>query len=191
MYDRYTTEALVLASFPRGEADKTLRLMTRDFGLMYARGISLRREVSKLRYATQDYSRLFAELVRGKHDWRLVGAVQVASPTTGDRKGVATFARIADLVVRLVVGEDHNEYLFDTIAQAHGALIREQGNDSATVEIVCVARVLYALGYLSTEAFTTTLFTHTAYSATHIAEAEYLKAPLVSSINRALSETQL
>ena len=191
MYDRYTTESIVLGSFPRGEGDKTLRLMTRDFGLIFVRGISLRAEKSKLRYATQDYSRLFAELVRGKHDWRLVGAVQVAAPSRGDRTGVTTFARIADLVVRLVVGEDHNEYLFNTLAEAHQALMREQGTDVPTVEIVCVARVLYALGYLSTEAFTTTLFTHTAYNATHLAEAEYLKAPLVTSINKALSETQL
>jgi recombinational DNA repair protein (RecF pathway) len=191
MYDRYTTESIVLGSFPHREADKTLRLMTRDFGLIYVRGVSLRAEKSKLRYATQDLARLYAELVRGKHDWRLVGAVTVAQPMAGNRAGTAIFARIADLVTRLVVGQDHNEYLFATLAEAHEALMREQGTDAATVEIVCVARVLYALGYLSTEAFTTTLFTHTAYNATHIAEAEYLKAPLITSINRALSETQL
>jgi recombinational DNA repair protein (RecF pathway) len=191
MYDRYTTDALVLGSFPRGEGDKTLRLLTRDFGLVYVRGISLRAEKSKLRYATQDYARLFAELVRGKHDWRLVGAVQTGSASAASRVGLLAFARIADLVVRLVAGEDHNEYLFDAVAEAHQALLREQGTDIATVEIVCVARVLYALGYLSTEAYSTTLFSHTAYQAMHLAEAQDLKKPLISSINRALAETHL
>jgi recombinational DNA repair protein (RecF pathway) len=190
MYDRYTTDALVLASFPRGEADKTLRLMSRDFGLVYARGISLRREASKLRYAAQDFSRIQAELIRGKHDWRFVGATLMADTHRASPVGLAAFARITALVLKLVAGEDHNEYLFDTLAQAHTALVRTEVPDAAIVEIVCVARVLYALGYLSSEAFTTTLFTHAEFAAESLAEAVVLKDPLVSSINKALGEVQ-
>jgi recombinational DNA repair protein (RecF pathway) len=190
MYDRYATEAIVLGSIPRGEADKTLRLMTRDFGLVYARGISVRKEASKLRYTAQSYSRIKAELVRGKQEWRFVGAsLVVDGQATGvAQDGIRAFARIAALVMRLVHGEDHDEYLFDTLAGAHAALVCLQSQDVMTIEILAVARVLYALGYVSDEVFVTTLFSHTDYTREALAEAESLKDPLLSSINKALAE---
>ena len=61
----------------------------------------------------------------------------------------------------------------------------------APIEIVCVARVLYALGYLSTEALETALFTHTAYDREHVLEAEAKRDQILSSINKAIAETHL
>jgi len=62
---------------------------------------------------------------------------------------------------------------------------------SPVVEIVCVARMLYALGYISNEALQTALFTHTAYTGESLLEAETMKDKLLSSINKALTEAQL
>jgi hypothetical protein len=59
------------------------------------------------------------------------------------------------------------------------------------IEIVCVARILYSLGYISNEALNTALFTHTAYTGESLMEAETMKDKLLSSINRAIAETQL
>lgn len=191
MYERYTTEALVLKSIPRAEADKVLYLMTRDFGLCMVRGISLRAEKSKLRYATQDGAYAYIELVRGKRDWRLVGATMKRSAQDKDIQGIKTFGRIADLTRRLVPGEERNEYLFDTLLEAHQSLMQEECPAWATIELVCVARVLYSLGYISAEALGTALFTHTAYIEPHLAEAVGIKDKLLRSINRALSETHL
>ena len=69
--------------------------------------------------------------------------------------------------------------------------MRERVEASATIEIVCVARVLYALGYLSAEALETALFTHTAYASEHLLEAETKRNKLLSSINKAIAETHL
>lgn len=191
MYDRYTTDAIVLKTFPHGEGDKVLYIMTRDFGLCVVRGISLRLEKSKLRYATQEGTRAYIELVRGKRDWRLVGATMKHSAQNKDMKGVMTFGRIADLTRRLVPCEERNEYLFDTLVEAHQSLMVESCPAYATIELVCVARVLYSLGYISAEALGTALFTHTAYIEPHLTEAEGIKDKLLLSINRALSETHL
>ena len=61
----------------------------------------------------------------------------------------------------------------------------------ATIEIVCVARVLFALGYISNEALSMALFTHTAYTGESLLEAETMKDKLLTSINKAIAETQL
>lgn len=190
MYQKYHTEALVLRARESGENDRVFSLYTKDFGLVRARASAVRAEHSKMRYALQDYSRASVSLVKGKRGWRLAGAAALKS-VCGERKSIAAFARIAELTTRLVHGEERSDYLYAALAEAHDALMREDVAASATIEIVCVARVLYALGYLSAEAFETALFTHTAYEREHVLEAETIRDKLLSSINRAIAETHL
>ncbi len=190
MYQKYHTEALVLASRETGESDRTLALYTRDFGLVWARASAMRSEQSKMRYALQVYSYANVSLVRGKRGWRAAGA-SMRSGAGGDRKRVGTFARISELTLRLVQGEEGNPYLFAALTDAHEALMRDDATARETIEIVCVARILFALGYLSVEALETTLFTHTAYAMEHINEAEGMRDKLLLSINKAIAETQL
>ena len=191
MYQKYQTDAIVVGSSESGEADKSLALYTRDFGLVRARATSVRSEKSKMRYALQTYARANVALVRGKSGWRAAGASASTTTVGKDGTGVSAFARISELVTKLVAGEDHNEYLFDAIAEAHTALMREHVESVATIEIVAVARILYALGYLSAEALQTALFTHTAYAEPNLREAEVIQDELLMSINKALSQTHL
>ena len=196
MYQKYHTDALILGSRERGEADKILALYTKDFGLIHARASAVRRERSRMRYALQDYSSAHVSLVRGKRLWRVGGAI--ATSGVPPVESAAAFARIARLVIRLVGGEEQNQYLFSTLTDAHTSLALVMRTARPVVEMVCVARVLYALGYLSPEALElpigqagTTLFTHTAYAARDIEEAQTMRATLLSSINHALTETHL
>ncbi len=191
MYQKYHTEALVLQALEIGEADRTFAVFTRDFGLVRARASSVRSEKSKMRYALQSYGRAHISLVKGKRGWRMAGASAIQS-AGGDLKSISVFARISTLTMRLVHGEEKNDYLFAALADAHEALMHVEGEiPHATIEIVCVARILYALGYLSTEALETQLFTHTAYAMEHVHEAEGMRDELLSSINKAIAETQL
>lgn len=174
-----------------GEADKLCVLYTRDFGLVRARVSGVRNEKSKMRYALQHYSRTTVGLIRGNRGWRLAGAIALETGARKDAAGVRVFARISELVSRLVVGEEEHPYLYEALSQAHDALMQETCESSASIEIVAVARVLYALGYISAEALQTALFTHTAYGIEHLNEAELIRDDLLLSINRALSETHL
>src|ERR1700722_9334835 len=160
MYQKYQTDALVLKSYDQGEADKSFALFTHDFGLIRARASAVRTEKSKMRFSLQNYSRANVGLVGGKRGWRLAGA-SCAQSASAPVTSVAAFARISELVLRLVQGEEQNEYLFAALSEAHEALMQKEFTLWPTIEIVCVARVLYALGYLSNEALETTLFTHT------------------------------
>jgi DNA repair protein RecO len=190
MYQKYQTDALILGNRETGENDRIFALFTRDFGLVRARCSAVRTEKSRMRYALQSYARANAGLVRGKRGWRLAGASAIRN-ASGDARGVAAFARIAELTARLVHGEEKNGYLFAALAEAHDALMRETCDAFGTIEIVCVARVLYALGYISAEALETALFTHTAYTGEHLLEAETMRDKLLSSINKAIAETHL
>lgn len=190
MYQKYHTEALVLGSRESGEADRTFALYTKDFGLVRARASAVRSEKSKMRYALQNYARAHVSLVRGKRGWRVAGAAAVKNAVV-DSKGAAAFARISALTERLVHGEEKNDFLFATLAEAHHAFMTEKNDAVGTIEIVCVARLLYALGYISTEALSMALFTHTAYTGESLLEAETMKDKLLSTINYAISETHL
>lgn len=190
MYQKYNTKTLILGSRESGEADKTHALYTEEFGLVRARATSVRSERSRMRYGLQNYSRATVSLVRGKRGWRAAG-VSAIRTARGDARGIAAFARVSELVLRLVSGEEKNEYLFAALAEAHDALMREKSDAFGTIELVCVARVLYALGYISNEALSSALFTHTAYTGESLLEAETMKDKLLSSINKAIAETHL
>lgn len=190
MYQKYHTDVIVLGATDRGEADKTLSLITRDFGLVRARASAVRSEKSKMRYASQIYTRSVASLVKGKRGWRVAGASARTIPT-GSVQGVAAFARVAELTLRLVAGEEKNEYLFEVLSEAHRVLMDTNVEAIPTIEIVSVARVLFALGYISAEALQTTLFTHTQFGSEHLQEAEILKETMLKSINSAIAQTHL
>lgn len=188
MYQKYHTEALVLGSRERGEADRVFALYTKDFGLVQARASAVRAEYSRMRYALQHYSRAHVALVRGKRGWRVGGATAIRGASG---ESIVTFARIARLVMRLVLGEGQNQYVFSSLSEAHDALTRTPREARATIELVCVARILYGLGYLSHEALDTTLFAHTSYASEHVREAEILREKLLSTVNHAIAETHL
>lgn len=190
MYQKYQTDAIVLGSREIGEADKMFSLFTRDFGLVCARASAVRSEKSKMRSALQNYASANISLVRGKRGWRVAGA-RAGSGFGGNvqPKVISAMARICELTLRLVGHDERNDYLYETLAGAHVALIA--GGKVETIEILCVARVLYSLGYLSVEALETILFTHADYEVAHAEETENMRDTLLASINHALNETQL
>ena len=190
MYQKYQTESIVLSSRERGEADRVFALYTKDFGLVWARASGVRREESKMRYALQQYAHVHIGLVRGKRGWRLAGAT-AARQLSGSAAGAPTFARIAQLILRLVHGEEQNQFLFDTLALSHAALAESASHAVPLIELAAVARVLYALGYLSSKAAGAALFAQTELSFIALDEVEAQREALLREINKAIAETQL
>lgn len=139
MYQKYSTDALVLGSREQGEADRVFALYTADFGLVWARASAVRSEVSKMRAALQACSCAHVSLVRGKRGWRLAGASSTLTAVGKTGPGVSAMARIAELILRLVRGEERNDYLFSALADAQQALLEPEA-EHASIEIVCVAR---------------------------------------------------
>ena len=186
MYQKYSTDALILGSRELGESDKTYALYTEDFGLVRARASAVRSESSKMRYALQNLSMAHVSLVRGKRGWRVAGA-RAERPAPAD--GIHAFARAAELVMRLIPGEEKNDYLYATLKAAHEMLAT--GGNSAMIEILCVVRVLYTLGYISPEALHTDLFDTVEFSTQELEKVDRERSKLLAAINRALQETHL
>lgn len=190
-YEKYTTDALVLADRERGEHDKLFTLYTCDFGLVRARASAVRKMSSRMRPALPLFASASVSLVRGTQGWRIVGARESASRLL-TTQGVHAFARIVQLLIRLVRGEGENQYLFETLKGARD-IFSIQGS-SATVssaELLCVARTLYSLGYLSPAVFSPALFVHTHYTEEDLGVVYKEREHILRTVNNAIVETQL
>lgn len=104
--EKYTTEAFVLAEYEQGEHDKTLKLFTKDFGVLFAVAKSVRKLESKMRYHLGVAKKVRVTLVRGKEVWRLVGIEGIENSSRQS-------AVICELVERFVRGEGTQKKLFD------------------------------------------------------------------------------
>ena len=189
MYQKYHTEALVLRSYERGEADRVFALLTEDFGLVRARASAVRRESSRMRYALQSGTRARVSLIRGSRGWRIAGAEARGSISPENVSALGVFARLSALLERLLQGEEANPYLFSSCAEAHTALESLSRETHHMLELVVVARTLYALGYLSAEALGVAAASTTYEQVALAVSAE--KTTLLAEVNRALQATQL
>ena len=153
MHHIHHTEAFILGSRPKGEDSKLLILYTRELGLIYAHAQGVRKISSKLRFVVQDFSQVQVDLVRGKEIWRLTTASPIRSyrDLLKVRPAANILARTAALLMRLVPGEEASEEVYQTMIRTY-ALLEVHGQsaeDYRALELLSVARILVALGYLS------------------------------------------
>lgn len=153
MHHIHHTEAFVLGSRPKGEDSKILILFTRELGLVYAHAQGIRKISSKLRFTLQDFSHASIDLVRGKEIWRVTTASPIGTYSHLRRmpENERILARVTSLIVRLVAGEEANGELFDILVRTYSLLERgaQTPEDFRALELLCVARILITLGYLS------------------------------------------
>jgi DNA repair protein RecO len=155
MHHIHHTEAFVLGSRAKGEDSKVLFLYTRELGLVYAHAQGIRKISSKLRFTLQDFSRAQVDLVRGKEIWRITTASPIHSHKTvaQTKQSEKILAHIASLLIRLVTGEEASEEIFQILVRTYALLETKgvTGEEFRVVELLSVARILVALGYLSRE----------------------------------------
>ena len=117
------TEGIVLSKRGAGEANTVVIILTNNLGLLRASAKSARREHSKLRYALEPFTIARFSFIRGKSEWKLIGAEQVSRPLcVAPVKNRAAAGRIARLLSRLVQGEESSPALYTTVADGFGLL---------------------------------------------------------------------
>ncbi len=136
-YEIYTTRGIVLSERPVKEADRIYSILTRDFGLVRARALGVRKESSKLRGNLEPVSLSSVSLVRGREYWRATSAEFLKSIPFSP-----FIARPLALLEKLVQGESANPELFDAVEAALASDFDEES------EIRLVASILFHLGYL-------------------------------------------
>jgi len=176
----YLTEGIILKKKDFGEADRLFWIYTEKFGMIMASAKGVRLEKSKLRNSLSVFSYGEFAVISSRDFWRIVDAREKVLPKTnaGFSEQAKVFAKIVNLAVRMIKGEDRNDKawleLKNVFVKIFTKPIRQAGDQAENIkdlEITSVARLLKALGYID-----------------KISEN---KSDLLLSINRAIKESML
>jgi DNA repair protein RecO len=187
----YQTEALVLKSRSRGEANKNYLLFTKELGLILAIAQGVRHLRSKLRYSIDELKFVSVSVVRGRESWRLVGARELTPYTelTKDSSKMKVVARVAALLERLIQGEERNDRLFGLIVNMIDYLLVNEANSS--VELLAVSRILYQSGYLTVDTDLLPLVNSVDWNLGAVDLTQKNRAPLKAAIEEAFENAHL
>ncbi len=187
-----SVSGLVLAKREAGEANTLAVILTDRLGLVFAKAQSARRERSKLRYALEPLTAARFSLVRGRYEWKLVGAeraVRLAPRAAASRRSAS---RVSSLVLRLVGGEEASPSLYEIVA--HG-LRRfadlEEGEDAEILEAVVMLRILSSLGYVPSAPETEPFLSAGPVSPELLSRAAAFRAPLAHAVDESLRASGL
>ena len=185
-YHIYTSAAWVLSQKPLREADREYLLLTRELGLLRASATGVRRSTSKLRGALEPYSIVEVSLVKGRERWRLTSASLGRSLASElDKPHLQAFARVANLLERLIAGEEKHPAVYDIVFRAATEALGVPDTDTELIEIYMVALILPELGYLPKPDFAE------AAVAPALERVRGEKRALVSAINKGLQSSHL
>ncbi|MDO8492763.1 MAG: recombination protein O N-terminal domain-containing protein [bacterium] len=193
----YETDAFIVGLYPANEANRTYLLFTENLGLVEAKAQGVRLNKSKLRYSLQAISKTRISLVRGREQWRIVGAQE---PThywldfKEEPEKVALIERFLFLVRRLIHGEERNLRVYQTLNLAINFLEETKvisNEELYLLEIVAVARILSALGYFEPKKTYLEILEENGITAESLTKANLCKKELLFDINSALKETHL
>lgn len=148
-YQTYTTRAVVIESYNRVGADRSVRLFTEDAGMLYARASGVRFEKSKMRYALQPFSICRVTLLRGKSEWRIIGAESICNLffEATERGNRAQLLRFMRFLSRLIHGEEAHPLLFRTCVD--GLMHIATTTPDQRTEDILTFRLLHTLGYVA------------------------------------------
>ena len=152
MHPIYHTDAFIVGSTPRGEANRLYVLLTSDMGVLSAVSQGVRLEKSKLRYSLQDFSYARIDLVRGKDVWRITSAtpIETFARVYQSERGMRFLKNLEKLMRRLVRGEvAHPTILSDVLDVLRFFNKQESQIIHAPVELTLFLRILHTLGYVS------------------------------------------
>lgn len=147
-YHTYTTEAFVCGVYDRGPASRSIKLFTKELGMLYAEAKSVREERSRQRYALQLFSELRVSLIKGKAGWR-VGSVEPLAnhfSLAENRQVRASVLRLTQLLNRFIQGEEPGGEVFGLYQVALQLL--PKARDIEWLEAFASVRLLAELGYV-------------------------------------------
>jgi recombinational DNA repair protein (RecF pathway) len=134
--EKYVTESFILASYDSREHDKTYKLFTKEFGLIFAQATSVRKLESKLRAHLQVGRMSRITLVRGKELWRITGAEEFHTlPLIRND--------VVKLLERFVRGEGQQKTLFSHMRE----LVLKEQLEERTGRLLAHYLLLVDLGY--------------------------------------------
>lgn len=188
----YNTEAFVVSSRNSGEADRTFKLFTKDFGVISAKATGIRKVSSRLRFFVQDFKYIDASIVKGKNYWRLVSARPIHE--LNSRKSLTTSSRIRSLqlVGKLAPEGEPLTELFDELVSAYTftSTNHPKKEDLESIEALIALKILHSLGYWGDKQSENDLV-KSPFNENVVAQVKLSKKTIIKELNNSLRATQL
>lgn len=183
-----TTRAVVVGRHAAGEGSVRILLYTEVLGLVSCIAKSAREERSKLRAHLLVGTRGTYSLVRGAYEWRVIGAVATSHTyfALHSEPARVSAASVIALVSRLVHGDGYEHALFDALWCFFDSLSHIPAEAVLNAEKLAVVRILFALGYVSSEGENKELLASSDYSPDALRHAAARAPRLVRVINEGL-----
>lgn len=178
----------------RSEGDRLFYCYTKEFGLVLAHAKSIRESRSKLRYALQTFAHAQIDLVSGKSGWRLISARPVNSfrDSWSHMEKRRILARQAQLLLRLIQGEEQHEKLFDDVLLGiHFLQHLTLDTYLPEAELLMVVRLLDQLGYWGKKEAFAPLFKEGAWNHESLGYIRSARSLLLLEVNSSLHSSQL
>lgn len=147
-YHIHTTEAFIVSSLPRGERNYSLLLLTEELGTLYAHAQGVRVLASKLRYHLIPHSFTRISLVRGKSDWRVVGAEGIMRLDRLPAESRAALLRCLSLAAHTTVPDDPHTNHFSLMREALAVFTNTDESAIPALELLTVLKIIYHAGFL-------------------------------------------
>lgn len=191
----YHSEAIIVGSVSTGEANRFLRLLTPDLGLLWCMAQGVREQKSKLRYGLQTFSHARVDLVRGRELWRLTSAEPIQSFFRIARipAAAAVYDSSVRILARLIAGQSpHHPEIFEETLAALRFLDAEElsPKELGAFQTLFAARTLRHLGYWAERAPEQSIF-RSSWSPALLASAVPLLSDLSERIAESLQESHL
>ena len=193
MHKVFVSEGVVLSKRGAGEANTLVSILTREHGLARASARSARRENSKLRYGLEPITLAKFSFIRGRHEWKLTGALDISHALKkGSAAQLQSIARVSKLLLRLIHGEEANIDLYATVVEGFSVIARSADvSQIENIEAVLVLRILSHLGYLPHTQELEPFIKQDFFSLELAAEAAASRKLLIRTINESLGATGL
>lgn len=210
-YHMYTTEGIILKRTAFGEANAIFHILTSDLGLIIASAQAVRLSASKLRSSLQEYSYITLATVKGKGGWKVTNAIAKENFYFEYPPFAQKFvSQIAGVLVRMMPGEERHPEVFNIVlngflnlknreanpqiisGDARSAEGRFREKNISNFECLMILRILYHLGYVSSDTQTEKFLSSTdEWSESILDDMNPIKKVLIEKINNGLKESQL
>ena len=151
-YHIHTTEAFVITSSPRGERNSSLLLLTEEMGTLYAHAQGVRVLQSKLRSHLVPHALTRISLIRGKVEWRVVGAESLVRLDRFPATPRAALLRVLSLAAHTTLPDDPHTNHFPLMREAMSVLITLPEASVPALELLTVLKIIAHAGFLPDDA---------------------------------------
>lgn len=194
MHHKYQTEGLVISGVGSGERSRKIWLFGREVGLVVGKVQAGRALQSKLRGAVQDFTMGTFSLVRGKSEWKVVGARasgNIFESVRSEPEKIKVAASILNLIKKLVEEGRETHELFDAVKDFITHLPDIPLQELKSAECLILLRILHKLGFLRADPDLVICLEEKGITQTALTTVQTHKQKTIQLINESLHAAEM